>query len=388
MDDHERDGMETKRTYHGWQMDEDRSCGMRSIEIDGETQKETRKRRRRMMERARRLGRVWMEATWNGTQCSSCFVSFRFVGGSWWFPKMRRSKPSIDARGRHWIAPCEAKDDVCSHAFPTKNERIDGKKPRRKQIHETRHTHPSTIDHETRHDAIVHRPTPSCFFFFFFWEDDVVDPSRASRMTWIRSFPLRPTRLRVQRSRRVRTATHAFLLLSFRSFVRRIRRALVSVRSEERSIRFGGFRDENLFLLSFAGGFLRLGQPGFWCNSFRLMMFPFFPRARGLLISDQLEWCNRDILCGTCRNFDISRTGGKVEWVGTTVGPCADGDGAWACDGQTNRCAWFSDTTSPNVFDTALLTVGSRADRTQQGWAVPTASPPSNRPWIGRSFRG
>ena len=168
MDDHERDGMETKRTYHGWQMDEDRSCGMRSIEIDGETQKETRKRRRRMMERARRLGRVWMEATWNGTQCSSCFVSFRFVGGSWWFPKMRRSKPSIDARGRHWIAPCEAKDDVCSHAFPTKNERIDGKKPRRKQIHETRHTHPSTIDHETRHDAIVHRPTPSCFFFFFF----------------------------------------------------------------------------------------------------------------------------------------------------------------------------------------------------------------------------
>ena len=229
---------------------------------------------------------------------------------------------------------------------------------------------------------------PVVFFFFFFWEDDVVDPSRASRMAWIRSFPLRPTRLRVQRSRRVRTATHAFLLLSFRSFVRRIRRALVSVRSEERSIRFGGFRDENLFLLSFAGGFLRLGQPGFWCNSFRLMMFPFFPRARGLLISDQLEWCNRDILCGTCRNFDISRTGGKVEWVGTTVGPCADGDGAWACDGQTNRCAWFSDTTSPNVFDTALLTVGSRADRTQQGWAVPTASPPSNRPWIGRAFRG
>ena len=60
------------------------------------------------------------------------------------------------------------------------------------------------------------------------------------------------------------------------------------------------------------GGFLRLGQPGFWCNSFPLMMFPFFPRARGLLIPDQLEWCNRDILCGTCRNFDISRTGGKV----------------------------------------------------------------------------
>lgn len=235
MDDHEGDGMETERTNHG------RWMGIVLLECEAMKQMD---RRRKKHERE--------DGGWNvhdgldgcgWKQCGMArsapllsfrFVSFRFVGGSWWFPKMRRSKPSIDARGRHWIAPCEAKDDACSHAFPTKNERIDGKKPRRKEIHETRYTHPSSIDHETRHDVIVHRPTPR-FFFLLLLEDDDVDPSRAFRMVWIRSFPLRPTRVRVRGSRRVRTATHAFLLLSFRSFVRRIRRALVSVRSEERS---------------------------------------------------------------------------------------------------------------------------------------------------------
>ena len=100
-------------------------------------------------------------------------LSFRFVslsdrGG---FQYTSRSKPSLVALGRHWIAPSEAKDGARSHAIPTKNERIDGKKSRTKRIHKTRYTHPSTIDHETRHDAIVRRPTPgsSCFFFVFFF---------------------------------------------------------------------------------------------------------------------------------------------------------------------------------------------------------------------------
>ena len=34
LDDHEGDGMNTKRTYHGWQMDGDRSSGMRCDETD------------------------------------------------------------------------------------------------------------------------------------------------------------------------------------------------------------------------------------------------------------------------------------------------------------------------------------------------------------------
>eukprot|EP00963_Diacronema_lutheri_P003186 scaffold270_cov347-Pavlova_lutheri.AAC.1 len=68
-------------------------------------------------------------------------------------------------------------------------------------------------------------------------------------------------------------------------------------------------------------------------------MFPFFPRARGLPIPDQLEWSNRDVLCGTCRNIDCSGTGGKVGWAGTTVGQCADGDDACSNAGDPERNA-------------------------------------------------
>eukprot|EP00963_Diacronema_lutheri_P004410 scaffold332_cov308-Pavlova_lutheri.AAC.1 len=122
------------------------------------------------------------------------------------------------------------------------------------------------------------------------------------------------------------------------------------------------------------GGLLQIGSTRILVQLISGDDVPLFSRARGLLIPDQLEWCNRDVLCGTCRNFDCSRTGGKVGWVGTTVGPCADGDDACSCDGRSNRCVRFCETTSSDVLDTVLLTVGSRADRVRQEWAVSTAS--------------